>query len=446
MSSLSTSTARNPTAAGVAELVANRPTFFDMKPAWQAEATRIEDFIYMSEGCSNSYMLVTSAGRVIINTGMGFEAPVHKRVFDQACDGPTTHIITTQGHVDHLGGVSRFREASTVYIAQANNAACQHDDSRIATVRVNQSGTWFQHVFDYAAEVAARDPSAFEQDVPGPDITFEDRLELDCGGLKLELLAVPGGETADSCLVWLPEHGILFSGNTVGPLFPHFPNINTIRGDRYRFLEPYMRAVDRMRSLEPELLVTGHFAPIAGRELIRDSLDQLYRAADHVHGATLAGMNEGKDVFTLMREFNLPDDLVIGQGYGKVSWAVRTIWESYMGWFKAGSTTELYPTPARDVYAELAGLAGVDAITTRGRALLDAGEPEAALHLAELAAAADTAGDNNGDDNKTALQLLLDVHLALRERASVSKAGANFWEDGWLAKEIARLQSLLGHS
>ncbi|HIL12349.1 MAG TPA: MBL fold metallo-hydrolase [Deltaproteobacteria bacterium] len=442
MSRQYTSTARNPTAAGVAELVANRPTFFDMKPAWQTTATPINDFICMSEGCSNSYMLVTSAGRVIINTGMGFEAPVHKRVFDQACDGPTTHIITTQGHVDHLGGVSRFREADTAYIAQANNAACQHDDSRIATVRVNQSGTWFQHVFDYAAEVAARDPSAFEQDVPEPDITFEDRLELDCGGLKLELLAVPGGETADSCLVWLPEHGILFSGNTVGPLFPHFPNINTIRGDRYRFLEPYMRAVDRMRSLEPELLVTGHFAPIAGRELIRDSLDQLYRAADHVHGATLAGMNEGKDVSTLMREVDLPDDVVIGQGYGKVSWAVRTIWESYMGWFKAGSTTELYPTPAREVSAELAGLAGVNAITTRGRALLDAGNPEAALHLAELAAAADTADDND----KAALQLLLDVHLALRERASVSKAGANFWEDGWLAKEIARLQSLLGHS
>ncbi|HIF64415.1 MAG TPA: MBL fold metallo-hydrolase [candidate division UBP10 bacterium] len=442
MSRQYTSTARNPTAAGVAELVANRPTFFDMKPAWQTTATPINDFICMSEGCSNSYMLVTSAGRVIINTGMGFEAPVHKRVFDQACDGPTTHIITTQGHVDHLGGVSRFREADTAYIAQANNAACQHDDSRIATVRVNQSGTWFQHVFDYATEVAARDPSAFEQDVPEPDITFEDRLELDCGGLKLELLAVPGGETADSCLVWLPEHGILFSGNTVGPLFPHFPNINTIRGDRYRFLEPYMRAVDRMRSLEPELLVTGHFAPIAGRELIRDSLDQLYRAADHVHGATLAGMNEGKDVSTLMREVDLPDDVVIGQGYGKVSWAVRTIWESYMGWFKAGSTTELYPTPAREVSAELAGLAGVNAITTRGRALLDAGNPEAALHLAELAAAADTADDND----KAALQLLLDVHLALRERASVSKAGANFWEDGWLAKEIARLQSLLGHS
>ncbi len=435
-------TTATPTAATVAELLAIRPTFFDMKPAWQTTATAINDFTYMSEGCSNSYMLVTSAGRVIINTGMGFEAPVHKRVFDQACDGPTTHIITTQGHVDHLGGVSRFREADTVYVAQANNAACQHDDSRIATVRVNQSGTWFQHVFDYAAEVAARDPTAFEQDVPEPDITFDDRLELDCGELKLELLAVPGGETADSCLVWLPEHGILFSGNTVGPLFPHFPNINTIRGDRYRFLEPYMRAVDRMRSLEPELLVTGHFAPIAGRELIRDSLDQLYLAAEHVHHSTLEGMNEGKDVFTLMREVDLPDDVVIGQGYGKVSWAVRTIWESYMGWFKAGSTTELYPTPAREVNSDLAELAGVEEITARGRARLEAGDPEAALHLAELAAAPDTAGDND----KAALQLLLDVHLALRERASVSKAGANFWEDGWLAREIARLQGLLGHS
>ena len=103
---------------------------------------------------------------------------------------------------------------------------------------------------------------------------------------------------------------------------------------------------------------------------------------------------------------------------------------------------ELYPTPARAVNADLAELAGVEEITARGRARLEAGDPESALHLAELAAAPDTAGDNG----KAALQLLLDVHLALRQRASVSKAGANFWEDGWLAREIARLQSLLGRS
>ncbi|NQY92481.1 MAG: hypothetical protein HRT46_12615, partial [Deltaproteobacteria bacterium] len=56
-------TTATPTAATVAELLAIRPTFFDMKPAWQTTATAINDFTYMSEGCSNSYMLVTSAGR-----------------------------------------------------------------------------------------------------------------------------------------------------------------------------------------------------------------------------------------------------------------------------------------------------------------------------------------------------------------------------------------------
>ena len=117
---------------------------------------------------------------------------------------------------------------------------------------------------------------------------------------------------------------MLFSGNVFGPLFPHFPNFNTIRGDKYRQVEPYLDSLRRVRALEPELLITGHFAPIRGRELIRACLDRLEAAVDYVHTRTLAGMNEGRDVFTLMREIELPDELYVGQGYGKVSWAVRT--------------------------------------------------------------------------------------------------------------------------
>ena len=52
-----------------------------------------------------------------------------------------------------------------------------------------------------------------------------------------------------------------------------------------------------------------------------------------MHDATVAGMNEGKDVFTLMREIKLPAELDIGETYGKVSWSVRGIYEGYVGWF-----------------------------------------------------------------------------------------------------------------
>lgn len=403
-----------------------------MEPANQSEAIKINDFIYMSEGTSNAYMVLTDAGRVVINAGMAFEAPVHKKVFDAICPGPTPYILLTQGHVDHVGGVAQFREPDTQLIAQADNTACQRDDERIQTVRTSQAYIWFQKTLDMAMEVAAQNPEVFTQDKPVPDITFEDSYTLEVGGVEFEIYSTPGGETIDSVVIWLPQHKILFSGNVFGPLFPHFPNINTIRGDKYRFMEPYLESLARVRDLEPEVLITGHFEPIEGKQLIRDCLDRMEGAVDYVHRETLRGMNEGKDIYTLMREVQLPPALTVGQGYGKVSWAVRTIWESYMGWFKAQHTSELYPTQPSDIYPDLVELAGLEAVVDRGRAKLGAGEPEAALLLAEAALQA-------APQDQAAIQLAIEATKTLRERAGYG----NFWEDGWLASRIEMLEQQL---
>jgi hypothetical protein len=63
-----------------------------------------------------------------------------------------------------------------------------------------------------------------------------------------------------------------------------------------------------------------HFAPVEGRELIRACLDRLEAAVEFVHTRTLAGMNEGKDVFKLMREVELPPEPHVGPGFGQGSW------------------------------------------------------------------------------------------------------------------------------
>lgn len=415
----------------VRQLVESRPDFFANRFAHLERAMRINDFIYASPGSTWAYMLLTDAGRIIINTGLGIEAATHKKAFDAVSAGPTPYIVLLQGHVDHIGGVDRFREPGTRLIAQRNNAACQRDDERIRPLRQRQSAIWFGEQMKETARLANQPGVDFHQDQPRPDISFDDRFELELGGLRLELLSVPGGETIDSCALWLPQHGIVFSGNMFGPLFPHFPNFNTIRGDRYRFVEPYLESLARVRALEPEMLIPGRFDPIVGRALIRSCLDRLEAAVRHVHDATLEGMNRGADIWTLMRTIELPESLYVGQGYGKVSWCVRTIWESYMGWFKAAATSELYPTQPREIHAELVALAGIERVLARGGAKLDAGDPEAACLFAEAVLA-------HEPQNSAALQLSLAAHRALLARSGAK----NFWETGWLKNEIARLERM----
>ncbi len=251
------------TAADVDRLIDERPGRELLSPVYDDPAHPLTDYLYRSGGTTAAYMLVTGAGRVIVNTGLGYEAPHHKRVFDAVCPGPTPYIVTTQAHVDHVGGVGLFREPGTRYVAQANNRACQHDDERIAALRMRTAGIWFDVSGSRAKEIAGENPEVpMRQDKPVPDLTFDLRLELQVGDLDLELIATPGGETIDSCVVWLPKHKTCLISNLVGPLFPHFPNLNTLRGDRYRFVEPYLSSIRTVRELKPSMLVTGRHEPI----------------------------------------------------------------------------------------------------------------------------------------------------------------------------------------
>jgi alkyl sulfatase BDS1-like metallo-beta-lactamase superfamily hydrolase len=333
-----------------------------------------------------------------------------------------------------VGGVDLLREPGTEIVAQVNNASQQADDARLLPFRAARSA------FAFAAAIAeARRParggdadSAPSQSRPEPTVTFRDRFDFELGGVRFELIATPGGETTDSLVVWLPEHRVCFAGNLFSALFGHFPNLVTIRGDRYRDALAFIDSLDRVASLEPELLLVGHHGPIEGADLIRSELSRLRGAVQFVHDQTVKGMNDGKDVYRLMREIRLPTDLEVGQGYGKVAWSVRAIWETYAGWFHHRSTTELYPAPPSGAHVDLVALAGgAEAVVSVARERLQGGDPVLALQLCEAALAADA-------EHPGALGVSLDAHRVLEARSE------NFWETSWLRRQIERLQSALG--
>ena len=220
--------------------------------------------------------------------------------------------------------------------------------------------------------------------------------------------------------------------NLFGPLFPHFPNLHTLRGDRYRFVEPYLESVRKVRALRPDVLVTGRYEPIVGADLIDASLARLAGAVDYVHQRALEGFNEGTDVWTLMGSITLPPELRVGQGYGTVPWAVRTLWESYVGWFKLASTTELYPDSARAAITDLVGALGPAGALARAEDALGRGDVTVAIQIAE---ALDALG--GGSDPAAAAgarSVLARVHTHLLEHGG----DVSFWENGWLRDQLAR--------
>ncbi len=404
----------------------SRPGAEAMAPASAPQAEQLAPGIWCSPGLTNAYLLTTTEGRVVVNTGMGFESAVHRANFDAVDAGPVRYIIITQGHYDHVGGIDTLRDPLTKVVAQANWRHWRDDNERLMTHRAARSAFAFgKALAGGVASVRRRFGAVPPQSTLTADIEVHESLTLQVGQRRLELIAAPGGETTDSMVVWLPEERVCLCSNTFGPVFGHIPNLVTIRGDRYRDALTVIDTIEKVRALQPEILITGHFDPIRGAGRIDAELRRLRDALAYVHDQTVAGMNAGKDVRTLMAEITLPPDLAVGQGYGRVAWDVRAIWENYSGWFHHRSTTELYPVGPESVSPDVVELAGAEALIGRARAHLDSGRPLQAIHLAELVLHTDPG-------HPGCRAVLRAAHEALVADS------VNFWESAWLTAAITR--------
>ena len=387
----------------------------------------INDYIYISKDMGDSILITTPDGDVVINTGFPGAGPKHRKRFARVSENPIRHIILTQCHANQFGGAQGMRDRETEIIAQVRYPECRQYWKWLHDFYANRSNKLW-------GSVLGKDRSEQKDTIEEAqlDILFDDSYQFELGGRQFELYATPGGESLDSLVVWLPQDKVAIVGNLFGPIFGHIPNLYTLRGDKIRSAIRYIESIEHVKALEPAIMITGHQV-IEDVAEIQQTIIRLSDAVQYLLEKTIAGMNAGHDVQTLMRNIHLPEHLQVGQGHGKVSWCIRAIWEEYAGWFHYDSTTSLYDVPRSSVSGDILELAGgADNLTGRAWQYIAEREPLKAIHLIDIVLASEP-------ENPTALQAKIDAHQQLLDESG----SETFSETMWLKSEIMIAQQKL---
>ncbi len=405
-----------------------RTDFLDIVPAgedlrrWLAGAwlrrLAVTERIYRDEHDSNAYLVLTPGASVLIDpAGASYAASPFRALAETH---PLAAIVLTHAHRDHRAGIASWQGERTVpVVAQREHAAFLRYEDRLA-------GFLGRRTAAQQGRTATREDVAPRSTPVEVTVTFSDRHVLTVGDLHVEMIHT-GGETPDTALVWIPELEAAFIADN---FYTSFPNTSTLRGSQPRWALDYLGALDAALRREPAYLFPGHGEPVVGKERVRRELTRYRDALAWVHDATVAGMNAGKDVHTLMREIVLPDELAMPQFFGRVDWTVRGIFEGYAGWFD-GNPASMYAEPSAAVDPDLVAMAGgADAVAKRAAALAAGGSHVKALHLTDVVLAGEPG-------HRGALEVRLASLRALRA------ASRNSIERNWLLAGIRETEATL---
>jgi len=355
------------------------------------EAIPVNDFIYKIEGQGAVFLVNTDEGAVLVDTGFdNAQSLLQKKIVDDLRSGPVRKIIVTHAHQDHSGGLPHWREeiaGGVEFVGhQRYGYMSRHYLEPLAFLKDR-----FKLLYPRVVVTDPDQDRSYWEMRPTREVYVGQDYAFSLGGVDFRVIAPNNtGEGEDGILLWLPQQKILFVGDLFGTLYPMFPNLYTVRGEKYRDPLDYIDAMNLVLELSPEILVPTHFHVIRGREYIRKSVTVMRDAVQYMWDETIRGMNEGKTVWQLMEEIQLPPELELSQGHGKVSWSVRAAWELLVGWYHYDSVANLYHVPPSAVYPDLVELAGgPDALAARARLQLERGETLEALRLLDVAAAAE---------------------------------------------------------
>jgi len=210
---------------------------------------------------SNAAFVVTPAGVVVIDAlGAPVLAEELLAAIARVTPLPVRLVIVTHFHADHIYGLQVFRDRGAKIVAHTGGRA--YLQSETATLRMAASRQELAPWVDEDTRLVEPD-----QWISGPQT-------LQLGGVEFRLLPMGPAHTPEDLAVFMPQRGVLFSGDIV--FRNRVPWVGQADSARW------ITALQELIALKPGLIVPGHGpvsrAPAEDLALTHDYLVHLRRA------------------------------------------------------------------------------------------------------------------------------------------------------------------------
>ncbi len=133
------------------------------------------------------------------------------------------------------------------------------------------------------------------------DITVQEGSTLDLGkGMKMEFLEIPG-HSPDCVGAFLEDEGVLFCSDGAGFYTP--PDF--FRPNYWYRLDEAEKSIDKMKTIDPNILCRGHYGAMIGKDLARKHLQMNRQCIEDFKAYVLEKINGGYSVEEITRDVTL---------------------------------------------------------------------------------------------------------------------------------------------
>jgi glyoxylase-like metal-dependent hydrolase (beta-lactamase superfamily II) len=188
-------------------------------------------------------------------------------------DKPVKRIVLTHYHAVRVMGASAFDAVDQIIASQGT----------LDWIRTRGQA-------DFDSEVG-RFPRLFAgvEEIPGltwPTLSFEREMSLWLGGRELRLMALGRGHSGGDTVAWLPDCGVLFSGDVVEN------HCGVYAGDAY--IGDWAGTLDAVAALQPRVLVPGRGAVLQGEAACAEAIGLTQAFLSTLLESVRAGMAAGE--------------------------------------------------------------------------------------------------------------------------------------------------------